>query len=113
MENYQIFFPGSSSPNSASPSTLDMANPQIYSPHGSSEHGVKTETRNIQHFDGVKMKSTSGKKAGDNKEMMRKHRYAFQTRSQVDILDDGYRWRKYGQKTVKNSKFPRLVSCFP
>ncbi|CAI9299885.1 unnamed protein product [Lactuca saligna] len=29
------------------------------------------------------------------------------TRSQVDIIDDGYRWRKYGQKAVKNSKFPR------
>uniref|UniRef100_A0A7N0T7Z8 WRKY domain-containing protein n=1 Tax=Kalanchoe fedtschenkoi TaxID=63787 RepID=A0A7N0T7Z8_KALFE len=37
----------------------------------------------------------------------RKPRYAFQTRSAVDILDDGYRWRKYGQKAVKNSTFPR------
>nr|QIJ55481.1 putative WRKY transcription factor 75 [Cajanus platycarpus] len=35
------------------------------------------------------------------------HKYAFQTRSQVDILDDGYRWRKYGEKSVKNNKFPR------
>ncbi|KAK4411448.1 putative WRKY transcription factor 75 [Sesamum angolense] len=34
-------------------------------------------------------------------------RFAFQTRSEEDILDDGYRWRKYGQKSVKNSKFPR------
>ncbi|KAL2461527.1 putative WRKY transcription factor 43 [Abeliophyllum distichum] len=34
-------------------------------------------------------------------------RYAFQTRSEEDILDDGYRWRKYGQKSVKNSNFPR------
>uniref|UniRef100_A0A7N0UUD0 WRKY domain-containing protein n=1 Tax=Kalanchoe fedtschenkoi TaxID=63787 RepID=A0A7N0UUD0_KALFE len=38
---------------------------------------------------------------------IKKHRYAFQTRSHVDILDDGYRWRKYGQKAVKNNKFPR------
>nr|QIN97369.1 WRKY32 transcription factor [Isatis tinctoria] len=37
----------------------------------------------------------------------KKQRFAFQTRSQVDILDDGYRWRKYGQKAVKNNKFPR------
>ncbi|RRT85874.1 hypothetical protein B296_00001174 [Ensete ventricosum] len=36
-----------------------------------------------------------------------KQRYAFHTRSHVDILDDGYRWRKYGQKAVKNNKFPR------
>ncbi|KAH6779924.1 WRKY DNA-binding protein 56 [Perilla frutescens var. hirtella] len=35
-------------------------------------------------------------------------RFAFQTRSEEDILDDGYRWRKYGQKSVKNnSRFPR------
>ncbi|XP_006646294.2 probable WRKY transcription factor 56 [Oryza brachyantha] len=34
-------------------------------------------------------------------------RFAFQTRSDNDILDDGYRWRKYGQKAVKNSKHPR------
>ncbi|GER31431.1 WRKY DNA-binding protein 48 [Striga asiatica] len=29
------------------------------------------------------------------------------TKSDVDHLDDGYRWRKYGQKAVKNSPFPR------
>ncbi|CAD6229964.1 unnamed protein product [Miscanthus lutarioriparius] len=34
-------------------------------------------------------------------------RFAFQTRSVNDILDDGYRWRKYGQKAVKNSEHPR------
>ncbi|KAK8521975.1 hypothetical protein V6N13_022038 [Hibiscus sabdariffa] len=34
-------------------------------------------------------------------------RFAFQTRSADDILDDGYRWRKYGQKAVKNSIYPR------
>nr|GEV57219.1 probable WRKY transcription factor 75 [Tanacetum cinerariifolium] len=38
---------------------------------------------------------------------IKKPKHAFQTRSQVDILDDGYRWRKYGQKAVKNNKFPR------
>ncbi|KAM3286492.1 putative WRKY transcription factor 3 [Capsicum chacoense] len=30
-----------------------------------------------------------------------------QTRSEVDILDDGYRWRKYGQKAVKGTQHPR------
>ncbi|KAK4417912.1 putative WRKY transcription factor 75 [Sesamum alatum] len=49
--------------------------------------------------------SRSGKKKGENK--IRKPRFAFKTRSQVDILDDGYRWRKYGQKAVKNNNFPR------
>nr|QCV57320.1 WRKY transcription factor [Fagopyrum tataricum] len=37
----------------------------------------------------------------------KRHKYAFHTRSRVDILDDGYRWRKYGQKAVKNNVFPR------
>ncbi|KAJ0896042.1 putative transcription factor WRKY family [Helianthus annuus] len=57
--------------------------------------------------------SGSGKihvKKGDKK--IRKPKCAFQTRSQVDILDDGYRWRKYGQKAVKNNKFPRFVLLF-
>uniref|UniRef100_A0A0D6R4C9 WRKY domain-containing protein n=1 Tax=Araucaria cunninghamii TaxID=56994 RepID=A0A0D6R4C9_ARACU len=34
-------------------------------------------------------------------------RYAFKTRSESDILEDGYKWRKYGKKFVKNSPNPR------
>ncbi|KAG8487635.1 hypothetical protein CXB51_018724 [Gossypium anomalum] len=36
-----------------------------------------------------------------------KERYAFKTKSEIEILDDGYRWRKYGKKMVKNSPNPR------
>ncbi|KAJ1702928.1 hypothetical protein LUZ63_002707 [Rhynchospora breviuscula] len=38
---------------------------------------------------------------------MREPRFCFQTRSDIDVLDDGYKWRKYGQKVVKNSLHPR------
>ncbi|KAL1218479.1 putative WRKY transcription factor 57 [Cardamine amara subsp. amara] len=38
---------------------------------------------------------------------IRQQRFAFMTKSDVDNLEDGYRWRKYGQKAVKNSPFPR------
>ncbi|WVZ20108.1 hypothetical protein V8G54_007430 [Vigna mungo] len=31
----------------------------------------------------------------------------FRTRSQLEIMDDGYKWRKYGKKTVKNNSNPR------
>ncbi|KAG1346524.1 putative WRKY transcription factor 75 [Cocos nucifera] len=48
-------------------------------------------------------------KGGRTKKVSRP-RFAFQTRSANDILDDGYRWRKYGQKAVKNSIYPRFVS---
>lgn len=39
-------------------------------------------------------------------------RIAFQTKSVEDVLDDGYRWRKYGQKAVKHSNHPRYVFLF-
>ncbi|GMP43646.1 hypothetical protein CsSME_00012925 [Camellia sinensis var. sinensis] len=52
--------------------------------------GIKEDTR----------RGSRGKKAA-------RPRFAFQTRSEDDILDDGYRWRKYGQKSVKNNTHPR------
>ncbi|KVH90197.1 DNA-binding WRKY [Cynara cardunculus var. scolymus] len=42
-----------------------------------------------------------------NPKKQREPRFAFMTKSDIDHLDDGYRWRKYGQKAVKNSPFPR------
>ncbi|KAJ8564384.1 hypothetical protein K7X08_000844 [Anisodus acutangulus] len=36
-----------------------------------------------------------------------KDKVAFRTLSQIEILDDGYKWRKYGKKMVKNSPNPR------
>ncbi|CAI9088103.1 OLC1v1022343C1 [Oldenlandia corymbosa var. corymbosa] len=38
---------------------------------------------------------------------IREPRVVVQTTSEVDILDDGYRWRKYGQKVVKGNPNPR------
>lgn len=34
-------------------------------------------------------------------------RIVVQTRSEVDLLDDGFKWRKYGQKVVKGNQNPR------
>jgi hypothetical protein len=53
----------------------------------------------------VNAKGAAGR--SEKKKKASKPRFAFQTRSENDILDDGYRWRKYGQKAVKNSKNPR------
>jgi hypothetical protein len=52
-------------------------------------------------------RSTKVKKKGQKR--IRQPRFAFMTKSEVDHLEDGYRWRKYGQKAVKNSPFPRSV----
>ncbi|CAN4079084.1 unnamed protein product [Withania somnifera] len=64
--------------------------------------GVDTSENNNKY---LSSSSLSVNKKGDKK--LKKPRFAFQTRSQVDILDDGYRWRKYGQKAVKNNNYPR------
>ncbi|CAL1398848.1 unnamed protein product [Linum trigynum] len=47
------------------------------------------------------------RRSGGSRKSAARPRFAFQTRSADDILDDGYRWRKYGQKAVKNSAYPR------
>ncbi|KAF7840038.1 putative WRKY transcription factor 51 [Senna tora] len=51
---------------------------------------------NIKSEDGVK-----GKKKEE------KQRVGFRTRSEVDVLDDGYKWRKYVKKSVKSNPHPR------
>nr|AIE43903.1 WRKY transcription factor 99 [Gossypium hirsutum] len=133
MENkYQMFFPISSPASSAAydPFTTNImapTSPHVFNNfHGNSSNGLmdlKTDQKFIKKAAEVKepvdqngrfvgsktdyhLKSSA---ATDKKKekMIRKPRYAFQTRSEVDILDDGYRWRKYGQKAVKNNKFPR------
>ncbi|KAF9624127.1 hypothetical protein IFM89_008065 [Coptis chinensis] len=48
---------------------------------------------------------SKGRKKGQKR--ARQQRFAFMTKSDVDHLEDGYRWRKYGQKAVKNSPYPR------
>lgn len=32
-----------------------------------------------------------------------------QTSTESEILADGFRWRKYGQKVVKGNQYPRLI----
>ena len=38
---------------------------------------------------------------------VREPRFCFKTMSEVDVLDDGYKWRKYGQKDINSAKYPR------
>ncbi|KAL3637486.1 WRKY Transcription Factor [Castilleja foliolosa] len=49
----------------------------------------------------MKMKKMKGRRK------VREPRFCFKTMSDVDVLDDGYKWRKYGQKVVKNTQHPR------
>ncbi|KAF8408444.1 hypothetical protein HHK36_007597 [Tetracentron sinense] len=109
MENCPILFPCSSS---ASPLSSNMvsSNHVFTDFHGNNPNGslgLKAVGNISQNgsFGGYESEVKSGKIKGEKK--IRNPRYAFQTRSQVDILDDGFRWRKYGQKAVKDNKYPR------
>ncbi|XP_010921433.1 WRKY transcription factor 71 [Elaeis guineensis] len=86
--------PNSSSISSSSTeAATDTADPA--KPHREEEEQGKAK----------KTGSKEGKKKGQKRQ--REPRFAFKTKSEVDHLEDGYRWRKYGQKAVKNSPFPR------
>ncbi|WOK95674.1 putative WRKY transcription factor 71 [Canna indica] len=66
----------------------------------------KQEAKAGDEADSDKSKKLSKpKKKGEKRQ--REPCFAFMTKSEVDHLEDGYRWRKYGQKAVKNSPFPR------
>eukprot|EP00249_Psilotum_nudum_P022450 c28521_g1_i3 orf=825-2567(+) len=86
--------------------------PEISSVSTSDDEGEdcsKAEDRDIDEPD-----SKRRKKENDLDEAaivplrtIREPRVVVQTTSDIDILDDGYRWRKYGQKVVKGNPHPR------
>ncbi|CAL0306630.1 unnamed protein product [Lupinus luteus] len=63
---------------------------------------TREENQHVGFFDiKMKMKKMKGRRK------VREPRFSFKTMSDVDVLDDGYKWRKYGQKVVKNTHHPR------
>ncbi|KZV45637.1 hypothetical protein F511_02297 [Dorcoceras hygrometricum] len=44
---------------------------------------------------------------GSSQQTVTDSKIVVQTRSEVDLLDDGFKWRKYGQKVVKGNPHPR------
>lgn len=57
--------------------------------------------------DGMEKPKKVAKSRKKGEKRQREPRFAFMTKSEIDNLEDGYRWRKYGQKAVKNSAYPR------
>ncbi|GKU99664.1 hypothetical protein SLEP1_g12476 [Rubroshorea leprosula] len=80
---------------------LSTSNPSVSS--SSSEDQTEKSTAGS----GVKPPQIPSKVRKKGQKRIRQPRFAFMTKSEVDHLEDGYRWRKYGQKAVKNSPFPR------
>ncbi|CAM6036041.1 unnamed protein product [Sphagnum compactum] len=68
------------------------------------DRAMDEENEEIQSPE-LKKPSNKARKKGPKR--VREPRYAIQTRSEIEIMEDGYKWRKYGQKAVKNSPNPR------
>ncbi|KAG2677175.1 hypothetical protein I3760_12G086500 [Carya illinoinensis] len=82
---------------SASPNfKFDNQNPSSTSKPLTAENAVGRENGSTKH---------KGRVSRTKKTIPQ--RIAFHTKSPDDILDDGFKWRKYGQKAVKNSIHPR------
>ncbi|CAH8363194.1 unnamed protein product [Eruca vesicaria subsp. sativa] len=77
------FFSGSSSSFGHPKSPSTNATVAFATPTASAEKQIKKEKKKI------------------------KERVAFKTQSDVEVLDDGFKWRKYGKKMVKTSPNPR------
>nr|QGQ64078.1 WRKY transcription factor 55 [Santalum album] len=74
----------------------------------------KSKSGGGDEVDGDEPEAKRWRKEGENEGMsaagsrtVREPRVVVQTTSDIDILDDGYRWRKYGQKVVKGNPNPR------
>lgn len=74
---------------------------------GDSDHhqrrNITNSNNSLLGISATKMKKIKGRRK------VREPRFCFKTLSEVDVLDDGYKWRKYGQKVVKNTQHPRYV----
>ncbi|KAH7447324.1 hypothetical protein KP509_01G101400 [Ceratopteris richardii] len=83
--------------------------------HGSAEHSQGSSSDDgAEDGDGSESNPEFKRRKHDHEftstvplRTVREPRVVVQTTSEVDILDDGYRWRKYGQKVVKGNEHPR------
>ncbi|KAL9239770.1 hypothetical protein vseg_014060 [Gypsophila vaccaria] len=85
------------------PPTTPNSSSISYASNDDQEEHHQQQQQQQQH---AKIQGSPSKKTKQNKRE-REARVAFMTKSEVDLLEDGYRWRKYGQKAVKHSPFPR------
>ncbi|KAJ8527126.1 hypothetical protein K7X08_029603 [Anisodus acutangulus] len=68
---------------------------------------VNTDRTRSYHEEPSNNNGSSGSSSSSRERKEVKDKVAFRTLSQIEILDDGYKWRKYGKKMVKNSPNPR------
>ncbi|KAL4566898.1 hypothetical protein LXL04_031024 [Taraxacum kok-saghyz] len=75
--------------------------------HPKPQHTVQLNIMNEEIKDDLDWKRRRLNKETAVVKSIREPRVVVETISEVDILDDGYRWRKYGQKVVRSNPNPR------
>ncbi|PKA65069.1 putative WRKY transcription factor 23 [Apostasia shenzhenica] len=101
-----VNFPATPNSSSMSSSSTDAANDADRVAQATAPEAVGDEGAELGRGKTIRGSNSKGEKKKGQKRQ-REPRFAFMTKSEVDHLEDGYRWRKYGQKAVKNSPFPR------
>lgn len=88
------------------PATPNSSSISSASSEALNDEQIKAE-EHVHHEENQQKTKKQLKPKKTNQKRQREPRFAFMTKSEVDHLEDGYRWRKYGQKAVKDSPFPR------
>ncbi|GER32090.1 WRKY DNA-binding protein [Striga asiatica] len=88
---------------SSVPAGYNELSPPISDPNYVNEFVVNSSDNNTSLQEGTMI---NNRESGIGKKE-RRERVAFKTKSEVEVLDDGFKWRKYGKKMVKNSPNPR------
>ncbi|CAA7026889.1 unnamed protein product [Microthlaspi erraticum] len=71
-------------------------------------HNIESQQSSSSHGENQEFgEDEADAKRWKREENVKEPRVVVQTTSDIDILDDGYRWRKYGQKVVKGNPNPR------
>ncbi|CAH2063092.1 unnamed protein product [Thlaspi arvense] len=83
-----------------------MQFPATATPPNSSYEAVTGEEKKRGYGESIEKEHKRNKRLGEQTKA-RVPKVSFITKSQINNLDDGYKWRKYGQKPVRNSPFPR------
>ncbi|KAH9329687.1 hypothetical protein KI387_001795 [Taxus chinensis] len=107
--------PSSTQPGQTSSHLESSGTPEHSSISASEDDDVRTQADKFLGDDADEDESDSKRRKKEQSasdiigatRTIREPRVVVQTTSDIDILDDGYRWRKYGQKVVKGNPNPR------
>ncbi|KAK3211816.1 hypothetical protein Dsin_016522 [Dipteronia sinensis] len=99
VSDYLVFEDGFDQEDSSPSQSMVSSEKYFVGDSSSGSNGATSRNSDIKCRNGM-MKKTKEDQLGHS-------RVAFRTKSELEVMDDGFKWRKYGKKSVKNSPNPR------